>query len=288
MEVTSALYDIFTCPSCRNIMTPPIFMCDIGHSLCQNCYYNVEKCPTCRAAISARRNTAVERIQSNFVFPCSNQDDGCKFNGSAMCVREHEVFCVYSLVQCELKIDDCKWTGIRENLLNHCLEHHPNNVTSASQQIFLWPKVENDSCCRILINAFEKQFLCLWFFENAYHANFSVTYLGSMAEANNYYYTIEFGTGDDLPSTRLFKRKCHSAKACKMPRSDLHVFTKLKNVVRDFANRDQFYYTVTIYNYNVSYVQIEEEKRKRNVNLESALCPKWRPAKSSDVETVLY
>ncbi|KAF5294190.1 hypothetical protein FQR65_LT10901 [Abscondita terminalis] len=288
MEVTTALYDIFTCPSCRNVMTPPIYMCDLGHSFCGNCYYNIDRCPTCRATISARRNVAIERIQSNFVFPCSNEDDGCKFSGPVVYLREHEMFCKYSLMQCELKVDNCKWTGTRENSVNHCAQNHPENVVNASQQTFAWKKLEDASVCRILINAYDKQFLCVWFFENADHANLSVSLLGSVAEAANFYYSIEIGSGDDWQHTRVYKRHCHSSKACKIPRADIHVFANLRNIVKSYSDRQEFYYTVTIYNYNVTFTQLEEERKNRVLNVNQVVCPKWQPIGISEVEPILF
>ncbi|KAG5869055.1 hypothetical protein JTB14_032241 [Gonioctena quinquepunctata] len=49
------------CPICMEYMKPPIWMCSMGHSICNSCKPNVMKCPTCQVGLKRNRNFALEK-----------------------------------------------------------------------------------------------------------------------------------------------------------------------------------------------------------------------------------
>ncbi|KAF5274731.1 hypothetical protein FQA39_LY07123 [Lamprigera yunnana] len=275
MEASPELCEIFTCPICLNIMTTLVFMCELGHSFCGRCFYYTDKCPTCRHNTGALRNLPIERLQIKFVFKCSNEADGCKFYSSTIELREHEAFCEYSLIKCDLKLDNCTWSGPRNEIINHSLQYHTTNVAAGSKQTFLWTTPDNDSNCRIRMKAFDKHFLCFWNFKNVSNNNLFVMHLGPIRYTNNLYYTVIIQNRENPRSIFVFKRRCHPISRCKNVREDVHIFLNLNNILDD-CKCETFYYTISLYNYNVSIKDIGNVKQPSLSVLKSnAICPKW-------------
>ncbi|KAK4880188.1 hypothetical protein RN001_008334 [Aquatica leii] len=96
MDAPAEICEIFTCPICRDVMLSAIHMCDLGHSFCESCYYNIDKCAMCRNNIGALRNYNLEQIRSNFIFQCNNKDEGCTYKGLPPDLRRHEKQCSYA------------------------------------------------------------------------------------------------------------------------------------------------------------------------------------------------
>lgn len=55
-----------SCPVCYNFMKPPIYVCQIGHSVCSGCKVQMYNCPTCRNPLREGRNYALEHISEHF------------------------------------------------------------------------------------------------------------------------------------------------------------------------------------------------------------------------------
>ncbi|KAF5305197.1 hypothetical protein FQA39_LY09285 [Lamprigera yunnana] len=275
MEASSEICKLFTCPICYSIMVPPIVMCELGHSFCGSCFINIDKCPKCRQSLGFLRNVVVERLQMNFIFPCPNEDDGCDFRSTSIVLKRHELFCDFSLINCELKLDNCNWNGVRHKMLSHSLQHHPTNTAVTSTQSFLWTTPECDSVCKILFNSFGKQFLLFLHFVNFENINLFVLYLGVPKDAKKFYFTVTFESIENNNCRRRFRRKCHSANKCLLSHNDTtHLFINLKLIFGDYHDGKGFYYTISLDNYNMS----TKGKGRQPNQLEltsNVICPTW-------------
>lgn len=106
-----------------------IFQCEIGHSLCINCYTQVTVCPICRAPKTTTRSIGLETLVSASVVPCKNRHEGCKFIDLGSYILEHESNCLYGLFPCLLKtVTGCNWAGELANFLPHIKLHHRSNL----------------------------------------------------------------------------------------------------------------------------------------------------------------
>nr|GEW99952.1 E3 ubiquitin-protein ligase SINAT2 [Tanacetum cinerariifolium] len=54
--VLKNLYELLECPVCTTIMSPPIYQCPNGHTLCSICKFQVKSCcPICRIDMDSIR-----------------------------------------------------------------------------------------------------------------------------------------------------------------------------------------------------------------------------------------
>lgn len=87
----------FECPICKEYMYPPVFNCDLGHTVCKSCKSKMTLCPFCKAFIGNSRNFALEDILVTLRVACQNEDKGCKFKGGVQDVQLHELMCVFNI-----------------------------------------------------------------------------------------------------------------------------------------------------------------------------------------------
>ncbi|KAF5300116.1 hypothetical protein FQR65_LT19401 [Abscondita terminalis] len=66
------------CPVCNEYMTPPIFICPMGHSICSSCRPKIRICPSCRSEIQDTRNFTLEKLTTVFEYPWQTSEIGCK------------------------------------------------------------------------------------------------------------------------------------------------------------------------------------------------------------------
>ncbi|XP_018571889.1 uncharacterized protein LOC108911434 [Anoplophora glabripennis] len=84
------------CPYCMKYMTPPIFTCATGHTICNECRPRLKECPTCKAYFRQSRNYALEDMSNELELPCQFNMDGCTFVGSVSQMYNHELKCSYN------------------------------------------------------------------------------------------------------------------------------------------------------------------------------------------------
>lgn len=60
------------CPVCYEIMLPPIRLCLEGHSICNTCRLQLDRCPTCRKPLTNARNRVLEKVAEK-LSPVSSQ-----------------------------------------------------------------------------------------------------------------------------------------------------------------------------------------------------------------------
>ncbi|XP_031342314.1 E3 ubiquitin-protein ligase SIAH2-like [Photinus pyralis] len=284
MDAPKAICDIYTCPICRNLMAAPIYMCVMGHSFCDRCYLQISKCPTCRDVIGSLRNYAMERIQKNFVFPCSNADEGCTFKGSTEEMKQHEPYCSFSITRCPLKPnDDCRWTGYRKDMANHATGCHPSNAFTTSIATLRCPRSITGNCCMLYFNSYGKHFLGLWHYDiKSQCMNWSVLYLGPPTEAETYHFTLVIEDQSDPDGSFIYTGRCHSAANCDVNREEIHVNIDAFHLLSLMRN-ESFYYTVSIYDHDVpkETIKVDRQSVPRNYMQSLPVSPKWRPFTAS-------
>lgn len=58
------------CPVCDNYMCAPIRQCKTGHSICDQCFNKIKKCPKCRGPKSEARCYTLEAIAAKLKLSC--------------------------------------------------------------------------------------------------------------------------------------------------------------------------------------------------------------------------
>lgn len=111
----------FECKICLQYMHPPIMLCSVGHSFCNNCFHRLDKCPMCRAPLSKLQNLALESIHNKILFPCINASKGCQEMLLGDAILNHEERCRFSWIPCVMKRSEgCDWTGPEVDFAEHC------------------------------------------------------------------------------------------------------------------------------------------------------------------------
>lgn len=133
----SELAYLFECPICFDYAVPPIYQCQNGHLVCQQCSSKITHCPTCRVAITepSIRNLQLDRLANTFEFPCKYNFNGCNWKSYWFDKREHELNCEYISYSCPCPGSSCKWTGLLSQVMQHLSEHHKSITTLSGEDI---------------------------------------------------------------------------------------------------------------------------------------------------------
>jgi hypothetical protein len=116
-SVRQSVFQLLTCPLCREYMRPPITLCQAGHNICSRCRPRLQfsggnKCSACARPLLDTRNVALETIARGLLYPCRYSRAGCRKKFAMDDVAEHHAQCLYRLYDCPLRaLEACKWTG---------------------------------------------------------------------------------------------------------------------------------------------------------------------------------
>ncbi|KAF5295248.1 hypothetical protein FQR65_LT19914 [Abscondita terminalis] len=112
------------CPVCNEYMTPPIFICPMGHSICSSCRPKIRICPSCRSEIQDTRNFTLEKLTTVFEYPCKHQEFGCNLRLNHKEIELHQQHCSYGFKECPWKLFGwCKDEEIVD-LIGHIRNKH--------------------------------------------------------------------------------------------------------------------------------------------------------------------
>ena len=120
------------CTVCLDIpSSSPIYQCESGHLLCNNCWPKLTKCPSCRKQLTPNRSLLAEQMLEKIFVPCQNQ--GCK---EKVCMGggqiNHDGDCLYAALKC--LVPNCAEITCKASLIEHFLTHH--YVQSVSENKF--------------------------------------------------------------------------------------------------------------------------------------------------------
>jgi hypothetical protein len=114
--VRQSVFQLLTCPLCREYMRPPITLCQAGHNICSSCRSSLLKCPRCERPLLDTRNVALETIARSLVYPCRYNSAGCREKLGMDVVVKHHMLCPHRSYDCPLQaLEGCKWTGRYRN-----------------------------------------------------------------------------------------------------------------------------------------------------------------------------
>lgn len=164
-ELMDSILVELQCPACQSYMHPPIRQCQLGHSICTECFLKVKFCPYCRGPKdTVSRNFVLEAIHDKLSIPCKNFDLGCQFMSLGKEIVRHESFCEHSSRPCPFI--GCHWSGIRGRLKEHLLRSHSQSFYIQAEQRFTVENFKknrhNRYSCNSIVFAFREFFLLIW------------------------------------------------------------------------------------------------------------------------------
>lgn len=118
LSMSNQQLKLLSCRMCKVVMTPPIFVCPFGHSVCGNC--RSEKCSFCFGKVNLR-NLDLEERSKNLFHKCTY---------SALCgtnrltideLRKHEISCKYMVYCCPLDGEKGNFDELESHMkIRHC------------------------------------------------------------------------------------------------------------------------------------------------------------------------
>ncbi|XP_063233712.1 probable E3 ubiquitin-protein ligase sinah [Bacillus rossius redtenbacheri] len=117
-----AILAVLECPVCTEYMSPPIFQCKTGHKLCSRCRPQLSVCPTCKETCLDLRNYVAEELAEKLMYPCVNEDAGCRAKLQLRAMARHNAECPCRLYDCLGA--DCDWRGRAPEMLQHLKGSH--------------------------------------------------------------------------------------------------------------------------------------------------------------------
>jgi E3 ubiquitin-protein ligase SIAH1 len=122
------------CLVCKELMRPPIRLCNTGHSLCSSCRQKLDDCPTCRQPWSGSRNFCLEGITPSVQYPCAYSQFGCCATFLGKEIAHHEGICEYKMFTCP--VSGCNFTGNYVSTKNHFKLTHKDNLNETTSYTF--------------------------------------------------------------------------------------------------------------------------------------------------------
>ncbi|KAH6812546.1 hypothetical protein C2S51_026308 [Perilla frutescens var. frutescens] len=195
------VHELLQCPTCADLMYPPIHQCPNGHTLCENCKRVNNCCPTCLLELGNIRCLALEKVAESLELPCRYQSRGCHDLFPYYDKAKHEKHCPFRPYSCPYASSECCVTGDIPFLVAHLKEEHSVDMHDGCTFNHRYVKsnpheVENATWMLTVFNCFGRQF-CLHFeafllgTAPAYMA--FVRFMGEDSDARKFNYTLEVG-----------------------------------------------------------------------------------------------
>lgn len=75
---------LLECPICKEYMTPPIYQCVTGHTICNSCKVKLGKCGTCDENVEKTRNFTLEELSKKVELPPGDEKKNVKTGDAAV------------------------------------------------------------------------------------------------------------------------------------------------------------------------------------------------------------
>lgn len=192
------LLEELSCKVCCELMVPPIYMCGTGHSICNQCYEKVARCPTCKNVMQSKnaRFYSLEHIFNQTRLPCKNAKFGCTAPILGEQIKDHMKTCV--LYQCPLKQNDgrvCMWQGLFEYLQSHAEEAHKSSIMYVNTVVDLPHFVLNPA--RFLFTFQHGHVFIVGKKLEGGSIQFCLQKIGTVDDANRYFLCVKFKNEDE-------------------------------------------------------------------------------------------
>lgn len=109
------------CSGCREVITPPVYQCVIGHNVCNKCKLSREDCALCRAPLGDTRNFFAEELLYKTFQRCVYSCHGCKVCLPSAHMRSHEAICDFAPFECPFNV--CRTMVSAEDMFQHLQTH---------------------------------------------------------------------------------------------------------------------------------------------------------------------
>jgi hypothetical protein len=84
------------CPVCFEYsIGVSIYVCGNGHSVCENCHFKLNKCPTCNGPPPKTRNLGLEELADAVVVSCPFAESGCTQSVIGSKYKQHKSSCSF-------------------------------------------------------------------------------------------------------------------------------------------------------------------------------------------------
>ncbi|KAL3271633.1 hypothetical protein HHI36_022107 [Cryptolaemus montrouzieri] len=186
----------YECPICKEYASPPIRQCAGGHVICNDCFYKVSLCPTCRGKKTYYRSRLLEILHDKVIFPCKYREEGCNKFIWGRDIVEHQVMCTFETKNCPLNYAaTCFWTGAEQNILPHCFKLHPEMTRKGGYNTFTIENIKDITKATpiyTVIKAHGQGFkFCRCLYEKG-HMSWRVIFVSDYEEKDRYAFRIEF------------------------------------------------------------------------------------------------
>lgn len=93
--VLTAAKSYLDCPVCYDTLVSPIYQCQNGHIICNNCIEKLAQCGECRVTLAGARirNVALENICKSVDVKCPNRGEGCEVRTTVELLKSHLEVC---------------------------------------------------------------------------------------------------------------------------------------------------------------------------------------------------
>lgn len=96
-KVLGAAKSYLECPVCYETLVSPIYQCQNGHIVCNQCIERLVQCGECRVSLAGSRirNVALENICKSVDVKCPNKSEGCSVLTTVEMLKNHLEICGY-------------------------------------------------------------------------------------------------------------------------------------------------------------------------------------------------
>lgn len=214
-KVSAIAMDLPECPVCMETMTAPIFQCQSGHSLCNNCTQSLVPpvCPICRQAMTQMRNWQLEDIVHKAKVPCPNKSFGCVYTMINADVEDHLKECIFREMECPLGavFGKCSWRGKVKEMMDHFKERHEEycNASSDSDIVLDNINVKEDDRHFFMVSQGKMLFIITFKLDTLQKmAYWTVQHIGSKLVAKQHIYEIHVTSNQDQRRKVVYIEHC--------------------------------------------------------------------------------
>lgn len=95
------LKDVLECPVCLRIpRSAPVYQCERGHVVCNECHPKLATCPVCRLPLGKTRSLISEKVLAKMPSACKYFEQNCAIELMKADLEVHEKECLFRLVHC--------------------------------------------------------------------------------------------------------------------------------------------------------------------------------------------